>query len=105
MHKILLIETSATLRHVMKKSLASQAYTVTEHKDFVTGLEHLIEHHNEYDGVVLGWPEQTSISTDELLAVLCDPPYDQLPLIVLSHYADSAKLSWISSRMNGAFIM
>ena len=105
MHKILLIETSATLRHAMKKSLVAQSYTVAEHKNFVSGLEHLIENPNEYDGVVLGWPEQTNTSTDELLSVLCDPPYDQTPLIVLSHDADSAKLGWISGRKNSAFIL
>jgi len=105
MHKILLIETSATLRHAMKKSLAQHTYAVTVHTDFVSGLEHLTEHANDYDGVVLGWPEQNNTSTDELLAVLCDPPFDQLPLIVLAHDADSAKLGWISGRINSAFIM
>ena len=105
MHNILLIETSATLRHAMKKSLVRQAYTVTAHVNFVAGLEHLIAHPNEYDAVVLGWPEQTNTSTDELLSTLCDPPYDQLPLVVLAHDADSAKLGWISCRTNSAFIM
>ena len=105
MHKILLIETSATLRHAMKKSLVQHSYIVTVHDDFVSGLEHLIENPNEYDGVVLGWPEQTNSSTDELLAVLCDPPYEQLPLIALAHDADSAKLGWTSGRVNSAFIM
>lgn len=105
MQKILLIETSATLRHAMKRSLIRHNYSVTVHDDSVSGLEHLIENPSEYDGVVLGWPEQTNTDTDELLAVLCDPPYDQLPLIVLAHDADSAKLGWISGRMNSAFIM
>ncbi len=105
MHKILLIETSATLCHVMKKSLAQHTYTVTVHEDFVSGLEHLIDNPDEYDAVVLGWPEQTNSSTDELLAVLCDSPYEHLPLIVLAHDADSAKLGWTSARVNSAFCM
>ena len=105
MQKILLIETSATLRHAMKRSLVRHTYSVTVHDDFVSGLEHLIENPAEYDGVVLGWPEETNTDTDEMLAVLCDPPYDQLPLIILAHDADSAKLGWVSGRMNSAFIM
>jgi diguanylate cyclase (GGDEF)-like protein/PAS domain S-box-containing protein len=105
MHKILLIETSKTLRHAMEKDLANHSYEVVVHGDFVSGLEHLIYNQDEYAGVVLGWPEQTNTSTDELLAVLCEQPFDKIPLIVLAHDADSAKLGWVSGRRNSAFIM
>lgn len=89
----------------MEKDLANHSYEVVVHGDFVSGLEHLIYNQDEYAGVVLGWPEQTNTSTDELLAVLCEQPFDKIPLIVLAHDADSAKLGWVSGRRNSAFIM
>ncbi len=105
MQQILFIEPSSTLRHAMKKSLVRHSYTVDIQEDFETGLQRLTEHPEHYEAIILGWPEENNTSTDEMLAVLCEPPYDDIPLIVLSHEADSAKIGWVSSRMNSAFIM
>ena len=105
MQQILFIEHSATLRHAMKKSLVRHSYTVDIHEDFETGLQRLTEHPEHYEAIILGWPEENNTSTDEMLAVLCDPPYDDIPLVVLSHEADSAKIGWVSSRVNSAFMM
>ncbi|VAW91909.1 diguanylate cyclase/phosphodiesterase (GGDEF & EAL domains) with PAS/PAC sensor(s) [hydrothermal vent metagenome] len=105
MQEILFIEHSATLRHAMKQSLINHSYVVDIHEDFETGLKKLTEHLDQYEAIILGWPEENNTSTDEMLAILCEAPYDEIPLVVLSHEVDSAKIGWVSSRLNTAFIM
>ena len=107
MQKILFIEKSATLRHAMNKLLRRHGYEADTATDFESGLALLAGTETEffYDGVILGWPNQTHISTDELLATLSEYPYAHLPLLVLAHEADSAKLGWVSGRMHTAFLM
>ncbi len=105
MQQILLIEDSATLRHALKKSLVRHSYTLDVQDNFETGLQNLEKNPEQYEAIIIGWPEENNTSTDEMLAILCEPPYDDIPLIVLAHEADSAKISWVSSRVNSAFIM
>ena len=107
MRKILFIEKSATLRHAMNKLLVRHGYEVEIAMDFDAGLAQLASNddHHHYDGVIIGWPSETHTSTDELLMILSDHPYAHLPLLVLAHEADSAKLGWVSGRMHTAFIM
>jgi len=105
MRQILFIEYSATLRHAMRRSLVRHGYSVDTHSDFEEGLQHLVDNPNRYEGIILGWPEQNNIRTDEMLTMVCDPPYNEIPLVVLAHEADSAKIGWVSSRVNSAFIM
>ena len=92
MSKILFIETSATLRHAMTRLLQQHGYEFDVYEEFNAGLEQLIRSGNHYDGVILGWPDENTSSTDELLAILCEAPFDEIPLIILAHEADSAKL-------------
>jgi len=107
MSKILFIEKSATLRHAMHKLLLRHNYDVDTATDFETGLQQLANAETRfyYDGVIIGWPNETHTSTDELLAILSEHPYVHLPLLVLAHDADSAKLGWVSGRMHTAFLM
>ncbi len=105
--KILFIEKSATLRHALHKLLLRHGYEVDIVTDFDSGLEHLqgMATASYYDGVILGWPNQTYTSIDELLSCLSEAPLAELPLLVLAHEADSAKLGWVSGRIHTAFIM
>lgn len=107
MSKILFIEKSATLRHAMHKLLIRHDYDVEVAPDFDSGLAQLMasESGPGYDGVILGWPNQTHTSTDELLAVLSELPFSELPLLVLANDADSAKMGWVSGRTQTAFLM
>ena len=105
MRKILLIEPSPTLRQAMLRLLDKHKYTLEAFDDVHAGFEQLIKAYSDYEGVVLGWPEESQSDTDELLAILCEPPFDQVPLVVLAHEADSAILGWVSGRKHTAFIM
>lgn len=105
MSKILFIETSATLRHAMTRLLQQHGYEFDVYEEFNAGLEQLVRSGNHYDGVILGWPDENTSSTDELLAILCEAPFDEIPLIILAHEVDSAKLGWVSGRNQTAFLM
>ncbi|MBI1423838.1 MAG: EAL domain-containing protein [Gammaproteobacteria bacterium] len=107
MNKILFIEKSATLRHAMHKLLLRHNYDVELVEDFESGLAQLSDgaRQTRYDGVILGWPNETHTSTDELLTALSEPAHADLPLLILAHDADSAKLGWVSGRKRTGFLM
>ena len=107
MLRILFIEPSATLRHALGKQLRHSDYDVTIETDYETGLNHLLSQQTlrPFDAIILDWPNQTLTSTDELLANLSEPPFDELALVVLSHEPDPAKLEWVSGREHTAFLL
>lgn len=107
MYRVLLIEPSATLARAMQKVLQQQNYVVDISNQLDAGLEILLppEKCPDYDAIILGWSSQTETSTDDLLINLGDAPYDQLPALVMSHDADSAKLGWVSGRQHTGFLM
>ncbi len=107
MQRILLIETSSTLRHVLGKSIKGHNFSVHSLSDFAEAVVQLSEvgELEAYDGIVMGWPNQTQEQTDEFLATLEVSPYRELPVLVLAHESDSAKLAWTSSRQHTAFLL
>jgi len=109
MSKILLIETSATLRRAMQKLLQLHGYDVDLQSSIDGALDFVSKENNPsktYDGAVIGWPShKLNTSTDDLLAVLSEPPYEGVPLLVMGHEADSEKLSYVSGRAQTAFNM
>ena len=107
MQRILLIDNSPTQRHGLEKSIKPYGFSVSSLSDFTEAATQLSEMDEieAYDGVVMGWPNQTLKQTDEFLATLEMPQYCQLPVLVLAHEADSAKLAWVSSRQRTAFLL
>jgi diguanylate cyclase (GGDEF)-like protein/PAS domain S-box-containing protein len=106
MSKILLIETSATLRRAMQKLLQLHGYEVDllgSIDDALTHLNNFDSANNNYRGIVIGWPSHSSKGIDDLLAMLSDTPFRGLPLLVMGHEADSEKLSYVSGREQTAF--
>lgn len=107
MQRILLIETSPTQSHALSKSIKADGFSVKNLRDFTEAVTHLSEVGGikTYDAVVLGWPSQTMKQTDEFLATLEMSQYSQLPVLVLAHEVDSAKLAWVSGRERTAFLL
>lgn len=107
MQRILLIETSPTQRHALGKSIKANGFSVNSLSDFTEAVTQLSEmgEKEAYDGIVMGWPSQTLEQTDEFLATLEMSQYRQLPVLVLAHEPDSAKLAWVSSRQQTAFLL
>lgn len=107
MKQILLIEISATLRHAAKKLLVQQNFEVSEVSSFTTGLAKIagLDKGVSFDAVCLGWPNKTDDIADELFALLEEPQYQGLSVVVLSHEADSAKLAWVTRRSKTALVL
>lgn len=109
MRKVLFIEKSSTLRHAMLRLLSRHGYDADVEPDFEKGMQQLLSVQQgqapNYDGILIGWPSETNTSTDELLATLSESPFNKIPLLVLAHEADSAKLGWVSGRAQTAFLM
>lgn len=107
MNRVLLIELSATLRHAAKKIMDTHGYQVDDVPSFAAGLAKIreAEADSPYDALIIGWPAKTDHAADELFAILEEPVYRPLNVIVLTHEADSAKLAWVTKRSNTAMIL
>jgi len=99
MHQVLIIEESLTLRHVLKKMLAGSEFQVHIESKFSDGLRCLKDAKSHgYTAVVIGWPNITLASADDLLSQLCDEEYQHIALLALAHESEAAKIAWASSR-------
>lgn len=107
MKHVLLIETSATLRHAAKKLLENNGFGVIEANSFTKGISCIanVENATEFDAVCLGWPNKTDDIADELFASLDESQFKHLGVVVLTHEADSAKLAWVTNRSKTALVL
>ena len=108
MLRVLLIEVSATFRHAVRKILAPNHYDIDIAPKFDKGITRLKDFANNsitFDAVILGWPPRCHHDLDELLALLSEPPWAALPLLILSEQADPEKLNFIAGRRLSALVL
>jgi diguanylate cyclase (GGDEF)-like protein/PAS domain S-box-containing protein len=89
--RVLLIELSATVRHIEKNLLIKVGYEVETNSDFASAFErfHLgSDDGGAFDAVVMGWPDHKLAAADDLYALFEKPTYASLPVLIFSH--DSA---------------
>jgi len=106
MHKILIIEESSTLRHVLLKMLSDTEFQVDIEDDFAKGFHSLEDAKGHgYSAVIIGWPNVTLASADDLLSLLCEQEYSHIALLALAHETEAAKIAWASSRPRTGFLL
>lgn len=106
MRNLLLVENSSTLRHALKRQFLKQNYNLEIHTTFLDATQALQSAEpGNYAAVVMGWPSTTHASADEFLAHLSEQPLHSVPLLLLAHEADSAKIGWVSGRPQTALVM
>lgn len=107
MHRILYIESSTRQLLKMRRLLSRKAFEVQAVPRFENAMRLLQEASDDkgYDAVILSWPERASPSTDEFLAALAEPELAGLPVLVLGHETDAAKLAWVSNRARTGFLV
>lgn len=107
MPRILFIESSATLRHALSKQLQYSHYDVSVESNYAAATSYLLAHEENptYDAIIIGWPNTAHTVTDDLIATLSEPPFDQLAVIVLSHETDPATMEWASQRKQTALLL
>ncbi len=109
MRHVLLIEVSATLRHLVLRVFRDHDYKVTVCVSYTEALAHIDNTSNEgrpsFDAIVLGWPEKTDPDADELIAALSEKENLDYEVIVLVHEADPAKVDWVTHRAKSAMVL
>ena len=107
MHKILYIESSDSQRDRLTRLLIKHDFVVVGIRRFEEAISLIksVAEDKQYDAVILSWPGNTQTSTDEFLAALAEPDLAGLPVLVIAHEADAAKLTWVSGRARTAFLL
>ena len=109
MQHVLLIEVSATLRHLVLTVFRDNQYKVTVCASYTSALPYLNkkdrEENQKFDAIVLGWPVNTDPNADELIAMLSEEQNIDCEVIVLAHEPDPAKVDWVNNRNNTAMIL
>ncbi len=107
MHKVLYIESSDSQRDRLTRLLAKHEFAVVGIRRFEEAISLMksVTEDKQYDAVILSWPANAQTSTDEFLAALAEPDLAGLPVLVIAHEADAAKLTWVSGRARTAFLL
>lgn len=88
MLRVLLIEPSATIRHVQENMLIKHGFNVETAADFDKGLR-LIESEEiprgSYDAFFIGWPSEPNKSLTKVLNILSAEQYTSTPILILAH--------------------
>jgi diguanylate cyclase (GGDEF)-like protein/PAS domain S-box-containing protein len=103
---ILVVEVSATLRHVMQRRLTAKHYRVTAVESLVEASELLADpaRRIDIDAVVLGLPPPGIPGVSELLTGLNEPEHRDLAVLVFAHVADTTILDWTARRARTALL-
>jgi len=105
---VLLIELSATLRHLALSMLEQhglKTVVCTSYADARHRLQERSYRDEPYSSLLLGWPEYTDPDADEIIALLSEPHLRELEVIVLSQEADVSKLDWVTNREHTALVL
>jgi diguanylate cyclase (GGDEF)-like protein/PAS domain S-box-containing protein len=103
----LLVELSATIRHIAGNLLIKTGYEVEAVLDFESALVRLQPGSDDvgvFDAVVVGWPGDSAYGVERLLALLEQGDYTSLPQLVLAHETDAKLISRVDARPNAAFL-
>jgi diguanylate cyclase (GGDEF)-like protein/PAS domain S-box-containing protein len=103
---ILVVEVSATLRHVLQRRLSAHRYPVIACAAFTDAGQWLSDpvRRGDIAAVVVGLPPPGITGISELLAGLNEPEHRELPVLVLAHVADTTILDWTARRARTALI-
>lgn len=108
MHRVLIIELSATLRHLVSNLLKEQRAEVqacSSYTDALNFLDFSKRKPKDYSVVVIGWPARTDSDADEIIALLSEPQNKYLNVIVLAHEVETAILDWVTHRDQTALVL
>ena len=108
MPRVLLIEHSATIRHIEKNFLIKAGYEVEAVLDSQSALMRIrtgLEEGVGLDAVVVGWPGDAISETDELYGMLEKKAYASLAVLAFAHEPEAAIADWAQKRPNTTFLL
>jgi diguanylate cyclase (GGDEF)-like protein/PAS domain S-box-containing protein len=103
--RVLLVELSATIRHIEKNLLIKAGYEVETDAEYGSALERFkldSDDGEAFDAVVMGWPDHTFAAANDLYTLFSEPTYASLPLLIFTHEPNSAIASRAGKRSNTA---
>jgi diguanylate cyclase (GGDEF)-like protein/PAS domain S-box-containing protein len=106
--RVLLIEHSATVRHIERNHLIKAGYEVETDIDFNSALVRFrpgSDDASALDAVVLGWSDPSIPGANELNCVLESDSYRSLPVLIFAHETDRSVSAHVEKRLNSAFLL
>jgi diguanylate cyclase (GGDEF)-like protein/PAS domain S-box-containing protein len=104
---VLIIETSATLQHVVRRQLRGRGYVISLVDSYQEGLD-LLTHKDalqNFAAVIIGFPPHPHPKVEELLRLLRRPEYQTLAVLILTRKAGSALFDWVTRRSGTALLL
>ncbi len=108
MPRVLLIELSATVRHIEKNLLIKAGYEVETDSDFISALERFkagSDDRGAIEAVVLGWPDPTYPGAEELYRLFERKAFASLPVLTFIHETQSTITTRAKRRPNTALLL
>jgi len=106
--RLLLVEPSATMRYVLEKHLTALGFAVDAVESYDSARLALREQYqqygNEYSGMVLGWPSLPTREASDLAALLEQPDFEDLPIVVMSTDMRAETRAWVAGRSSTAVV-
>ncbi|MEJ2454054.1 MAG: diguanylate cyclase, partial [Candidatus Thiodiazotropha sp.] len=106
--RVLLIELSATVRHIEKNLLIKAGYEVETDSDFTSALERFkagSDDRGAIEAVVLGWPDPTYSGAEELYRLFERKAFASLPVLTFVHETQSTITTRAKRRPNTALLL
>lgn len=107
MPRILLVELSATIRHIERNLLIKTGYEVEAVLDYESALARLRPGSDDvaaFDAVVLGWQGDDIYGDERVISLLEQRNYTSLPVLVFAHEADANLIARVNDRPNTQFL-
>jgi diguanylate cyclase (GGDEF)-like protein/PAS domain S-box-containing protein len=104
---VLLIESSPTRQHVLRRVLAGRFPGIISRHTPAAALDLLHQGHGAArpSAILLALELVSAPRTDELLALLCQPVFSDLAVVLLTHSAEPALVGWASRRARSAIML
>ena len=106
--RTLLVEPSATMRHVLEKHARALGHEVEATESYATALEALRRQYRAFESdiacVLYGWPSLPDADADALAAALESEEFADLPVIVMSTDMRAETRAWVAGRERTAVL-
>jgi DNA-binding response OmpR family regulator len=107
-NRLLLVESSATMRYVLDKHAQSLGFVVDVTDTYEGALESLRSQYqqfgSEYSAVLFGWPSTPQDAAGAFAAVLEESEFTDLPVVVMSTDLRAETRAWVAGRDNTAVL-
>ena len=106
--EILIVESSATRLHVLRRVLSArypQLRPARTTEDALQQLRNLAQSGTPPTAVLISLDPVPSSQTDELLALLCEPVWTPMAVLLLVHSAQPDLVDWVARRARSAILL